>query len=172
MAKAEYTNEFQAALRNEIQKLFKKGWQIEGFHAKCEQSRLDMLGSFNGYVDIGIRDQDNEYAFVGIEIEHISSYNQARENIRKLKAWAHNSPKRKCGLLHLLNVSCNLSEDEICRLKDFALENEKKDHGFFYEYMFYSPETRLAKSVAREVVASKDFRTRFYQLLKYVGSCE
>jgi hypothetical protein len=93
VAKDQYTDTFQTAPRNEIQKLFKKGWQIDGFHAKCEQSRVGILGTFNGYVDIGIKDEDNEHAFVGIEIEHISGYNQARENIRKLKAWAHNSPK-------------------------------------------------------------------------------
>lgn len=172
MAKDPYTDAFQKAMNQEIQQLFESGWQMEGFHTQCEVSKVSMIGAFNQYVDIGIKDDDNAYSFVGIEIEHLSSYDQARENIRKLKAWAHNSQKRQCGLLQLFNEKCYLREKDICLLRDFARDNEIKGHGFYYDYAFYSIEEIPPKRLAKQVVASKDFRTRLYQLLKYTGSCE
>lgn len=171
MAKDPFTDEFQYALRKEIEKLFEKDWQLDGFYIKCEYSKTDMIGTFNQYVDIGIKCEDLEHSFIGIEIEHLSEYPQARKNIRKLRNWAHNSAKRKCGLLHLFNEDCYIDEDEICALRDFAYENEAKNCGFFYDYAFYMRRSRSPQTVAREVVGSKDFRTRLYQLLKYTGIC-
>ena len=172
MAKDHFTDEFQKALQRETQKLFDTIGCIDGINTKCEYSKVDMLGKFNQYVDIGIKDDDNEFGFVGVEIEHFSNYEQAKENIRKLKAWAHNSTKRQCGLLHLFNEECYIYENEICLLRDFARDNEIKGYGFYYDYAFYTPGKMSPETVAKKVVASKDFRTRLYQLLKYTGSCQ
>lgn len=172
MAKDEYTELLQSALRKEVERLFNNEWQIEGYKVKKEHSKLDMPGKFNGFVDIGIRDEDLQNVLIAIEIEHKSNREQAMKNIYKLKTWAHNSIDRKCGLLQLFNEECNPSEDDICRIVDFARRNQKKDKGFHYEYTFYKLRSRKAETVAKEIVKSKNFRTRLYQLLKYVESCE
>lgn len=171
MAKHLFTDAFQTALQQEIQCLLNQEWCLAGFSVKTECSTKDMMGLFTQFVDIGIKDEDNEYGFVGIEIEHISEFAQAKENIQKLKRWAHHSPKRKCGLLQLFNEECRITENQLCALQDFADENRRKGYGFFYEYGFYRLRGRLPQTVAREIAASKEFRTRLYQLLKYTGSC-
>lgn len=171
MAKDEYTDALQSALTKEIKKLLRKDWKISGYTVKKELSTVDTPGKFNSFVDIGIRDEDLPDVLIAIEIEHKSGSGQAMQNIDKLKAWAHNSPNRKCGLLHLFNEGCNPSEDDICKLVDFASKNQKKNKGFYYEYTFYSTGRRKAETEAKEIVKSKNFRTRLYQLLKYVDSC-
>jgi hypothetical protein len=164
----------QTALAKEIDKLLNKDWNLGGggYTVKKELSTVDTPGKFNGFVDIGIRDNDLPTVLIAIEIEHLSNSAQAMQNIEKLKTWAHNSPKRKCGLLHIFNEGCNPYENDICRLVDYANKNQKKDKGFYYEYTFYSRRRRKAETVANEIIQSKNFRARLYQLLTYVDSCE
>ncbi len=172
MAKDEFTDAFQTALTKEVDYLLNTEWYKDGFIVKKELSTVDTPGKFDGFIDIGIRDNDLPNVLVAIEIEHKSNRDQAMQNINKLKTWAHNSPNRKCGLLQIFNEECNPKENDICRLVNFANENQKKDKGFFYEYAFYIERRRNPETVANEVINSKNFRTRLSQLLTHVGSFE
>jgi len=174
MAEDKYTKAFKLALCSEINELLAEEWQLEDFVASTEHGK-DMLGAFNGYIDIGIIDQTNNLALVGIEIEHYSGSSQANQNVNKIKTWAHNSTKRKCGLLHIFNEYCYLDEDDICALTEFAKKNEARGLGFYYDYVFYAApkdiSPKVASVVAKQMVGSKNFRTRLYQLLNFVGLC-
>lgn len=171
MAKDEYTQLLQQSLVKETNKLIKKIWCIDGISAIYEHGK-DIPGMFNGYIDIGVCDVDNPLSLIGIEIEHWSNPKQAIQNINKHRLWAHNSSKRYCGLLHILHEDCYLEDRDILALLDFAGENQSKGLGFFYEYMFYRTRSRLPATTAREIVQSKEYRARLYQLLKQVNICE
>lgn len=172
MAKDEYTEQLQTILTKKIQRMIDKEWEIDGFITKYEYGKKDMPGYFTGSVDIGICDYDNPNLFVGIEIEHLSDFRQSAKNINKLKTWTHNSSKRKSGLLHLFNEECYMNNEQIGGLVDFALKHQKKDLGFYYEYIFYSIRNHKPETVANEIINSRNFRVKLYQLLKYADICE
>jgi hypothetical protein len=171
MAKDEYTELLQQALVRETNKLFKGTWCIEGLEAKYEYGK-DMPGTFHGLIDIGISDSSKPDSILGIEIEHWSNPRQAQKNINKHRLWAHNSSKRYCGLLHILHENCHLDDDDILSMLDFARQHQSRGLGFYYDYMFYRTRSRLAGTVAKEIVNSKEYRVRLYDLLKQVNICE
>ena len=107
---------------------------------------------------------------MAIEIENKSSYIQAKANIEKLKRWSHDSKYRACSLLHVFNVDCSITENQISNLVKYAKENERKGHGFYYDFVFYEvADKRLKRALAYNLVESRDFRTRLWKMLEDAG---
>jgi len=111
MAKATFLKYFQENFCSFLRDLINDQWQYDSLAVSTEKSNI--VGTFSGFIDLCITDDKNESALVAIEIEHLSSYEQALRNIEKMKIWAHNSAFRKCGFLHILNTNCYLSPDQI-----------------------------------------------------------
>jgi hypothetical protein len=121
-------------------------------------------------MDISITNPSKDNVVIGIEIEHISEYNQAWQNINKLKSWAHSSEKRSAGLLHIFNEGCNITEDNISNLVGYAKENEHKNHGFYYDFLFYEVNDRKkTRQVPMNLADSMDFKTRLWMLIEDSG---
>lgn len=121
-------------------------------------------------MDISIFNPDKENVVIGIEIEHISSFLQAQQNITKLKSWTHNSINRKCSMLHIFNEDCKIGHDKIGELVRYARDNQLKNHGFFYDYIFYKvKDKKMNKQTAIDLVYSLDFKTRLWMLIEDCG---
>lgn len=165
MGKAIFLSNFQENLRRSIEELLEKQFHVDDLVVTCEDGYLP--GIFNGYIDISICNLEKENLLLAIEIEHISGYNQALKNITKLKTWTHNSTNRKCSMLHIINQGCSISYNDISQMVRVAKDNEKKNHGFSYDYIFYYiDDNRKTKQTAEDLVNSMDFRTRLWMLLE------
>jgi hypothetical protein len=171
MGKSNYLKYFQKNLRDYIENLICKQWGYN--ELKISEEDGVMPGIFNGYMDISIYNPSKENSVIGIEIEHISDYSQARRNISKLKEWTHNSSKRSAGLLHIFNEACNIKPDNIGELIKFAKDSEHKNRGFYYDFIFYSVENRAKTKQNPEVIVnSMDFKARLWMLIENCGLLE
>ncbi len=171
MGKSNYLKYFQKNLRDSIENLICKQWGYSEILVLEEDGV--MPGKFNGFMDISIYNPSNENNVIGIEIEHISDYYQARKNIIKLKEWTHYSSKRSSGLLHIFNETCNITPDNIGELIKYAKENEHKNHGFYYDFVFYKVENQTkTKQNPEEIVNSMDFKARLWMLIENSGLLE
>jgi hypothetical protein len=167
MGKALFLDNFQENLCKSIDKLIREEWGLEGFYITCEKGNL--TGKFNGFIDICIERQGIESSIVAIEIEHLSSYEQAKRNIEKMRAWAHNSNYRKCGFLHVINEESHIGVDYFSGLVRFAKAQERKGLGFYYDFKYYIvSDRRMFKQIAEDLVNSADFGTRLWMLLESV----
>lgn len=167
MGKDRFLTYFQINLANEISNLINSDWKFKDFQVIFEEGNLE--GKFNGYIDISISKPEYTKSIIAIEIEHLSSYNQAYQNIEKLKRWSHNSLYRKCGLLHIFNEDCNISDNQMEKLIDAGKTNERQDKGFYYDFVFYKISNRRETlQLAKDIVSSKEFRTRLRKLLREV----
>jgi hypothetical protein len=169
VGKDPFLKEFQQSLTLEIKRLFRDDWGLHEDAYLITPEYRGVPGTFKGYIDIGIHDNDNSNMLVAIEIEHRSSLLQSKQNIDKLKQWTHLSPKRSCGMLHIFNEGCIPDENNICDLVAHAKHNEKKNLGFHYDFMFYTTND-VPNIVATNLVDTKNFRSRLWQLLRYIGS--
>lgn len=168
MGKSYFLNHFQRNLRDDIEDLICYEWGYSDLIVKEEDG--DMPGQFSGYMDISISNPKKENTVVGIEIEHISDYYQARKNINKLKTWTHNSVMRTSSLLHIFNENCNISYDNIGLLVRFAKNNEHKNCGFYYDYIFYNADDlKQTKQKALDLTLSIEFKTRLWMLIEDSG---
>jgi len=167
MGKSTYVTYFQENLRICIEKLL-KDLHYDNLKVISENRGLD--GSFNGAVDVCIVNDLDSTSVLGIEIEHKSGYKNALRNIEKLKKWTHNSTYRSCGLLHIFNEECNISENNIVNLVSYAKINENKGLGFYYDYMFYDVvDSRETYRNPENLVNTKEFRARLKILLEMTG---
>jgi hypothetical protein len=165
VAKAIFLKYFQKNLCSRLQKLIINEWGYDNLTVSTEKA--DIPGTFSGFIDLCITKRENSCSLVAIEIEHLSSYEQAKKNIEKKKAWAHNSNYRQCGFLHILNSDCYLSTDNLSNLVRSAKNHERKGLGFYYDFVFYEVEnTKMTKATAQNIVDSKDFQTRILMLLE------
>ena len=165
MAKSLFADRFQINLRNQVEYLLHNDWGRTSFQVVYEGGK-ELPGSLAGRGDIIITDTDNPLKVLAIEIEHLSSYEQSKQNISKFKYWAHNSHYRACGLLHIFNEGCKLNEDQICYLLESAKINERKGLGFSYDVFFYNiSDKRQYRKLAEDIVLTKEFRVRLWQLL-------
>ena len=168
MGKSNYLKYFQKNLRDSIENLICKEWGYTDLLITEEDG--DMSGKFKGYMDVSIYNPSKENKVIGIEIEHISDCIQARQNINKLKSWTHNSLKRSSSLLHIFNEECNITPDNISELIRFAKESEHKNHGFYYDFIFYTvDDLTRTKQTPEALVFSKDFKTRLWMLIENCG---
>lgn len=164
MAKDIFLVHFQNNLKNAIENLLHNQWNLDSFIVTTEER---CSGNFNGFIDIAIKNSNNPDSILAIEIEHLSSFDQSKRNIEKTKNWVHNSQKRNCALLHIFNEDCYLSEDQIWELMRYAKINERKGLGFSYNTIFYTiQDRRMVKSIADQLVSTKNFRTTLLQLLE------
>ncbi|MHB1392829.1 MAG: hypothetical protein ACYCYE_07080 [Clostridia bacterium] len=168
MAKDEFLRYFQMNLCNYIRELIVDEWGYDDIIVGCEDGRL--IGRFNGYMDISIKNKNTDDVIVAIEIEHLSGFNQAKINVEKLKTWIHNSTYRNCALLHVFNEECNIWHDDIEKLIRYARNNQLKGLGFFYDFIFYKVEDkRKVDETALNIVNSKEFQARIWMLIEDVG---
>lgn len=166
MGKNEFLKHFQENMREAIENLLKNEWEIERYEVYSEFGNLP--GIFNGKIDIALLDKENENAILAIEIEHLSSYEQARKNIKKIKVWTHHSELRSCSMIHIFNENSYLSVEQMDNLVEYAKIHEKKGKGFNYDFMFYKNDDRRAfKLTATDFVKSMDFKTRLWLLLGF-----
>lgn len=135
MGKALFLGNFQNNLCMAIDRLIHQEWGLEGFKVSCEKNMIG--GKFNGFIDICIERLGVEQSIIAIEIEHLSSYDQAKRNIEKMKAWAHNSNYRKCGFFHLINEESHIGVHYFSGLYRKAKEQERKGLGFYYDFKYY-----------------------------------
>lgn len=167
MAKDEFLKYFQKNLSNHIRELVVDEWGYDDIIVYCEDGSL--IGKFNGYMDISIRNKNKNDVVVAIEIEHLSGFRQARINIEKLKTWTHNSTYRNCALLHIFNEGCNIWHEDIEKLIRYARNSQLKGLGFFYDYIFYKVEDkRKMDEIALDIVNSKEFQARIWMLIEDV----
>jgi hypothetical protein len=167
MAKSEFLKYFQENLKDCIEDLIENEWGYKELQVCTEDGCLP--GKFKGYMDICVfnENDENSNSIVAIEIEHLSDSKQAHRNIEKLKAWSHNSTYRKCGLLHIFNEDCNIHPNKIDGLVRYARDNQQKNHGFFYDFIFYQVDDhRKTKELAKEIVNSINFQSRLWMLLE------
>lgn len=165
MSKDEFLRYFQKNLCNHIRELVVDEWGYDDAIVGCEHGNL--IGKFNGYIDISIRNKSIEAG--AIEIEHLSGFSQAKKNIEKLKTWTHNSTYRNCALLHIFNEGCNIWHEDIENLIRYARNNQLKGLGFFYDYIFYKVEDkRKVDEIALNIVNSKEFHARIWMLIEDV----
>ena len=83
MSKALFLRHFQNNLLVSLEELIKNQWFYRNLEVLPENRNLS--GQFHGIVDLCIKNCLKNNSIVAIEIEHISSYRQAAQNIRKLK---------------------------------------------------------------------------------------
>lgn len=167
MAKDEFLKYFQKNLCHYIENLIVNEWGYDEISVQCEDGRL--IGKFNGYMDISIRNKTKDTTVVAIEIEHLSGFDGAKSNIEKLKSWTHNSTYRNCALLHIFNEKSNIKHNDIEHLIRFAREQQQKGLGFFYDFIFYMiDDKRKVDEIAFQIVKSKDFRARLWMLIEDV----
>lgn len=141
---------------------------LEDFDVSLEDSNFD--GKFNGFVDIKISHENAPLNIIAIEIEHKSSFSQAKTNIKKLKTWTHNSPRRKCGMLHIFNNHSNISDFNLSDLVRYAKDNERLGSNFYYEFYFYTiSDERKKLQSAEDIILSKDFYVRLRTLMLSIG---
>lgn len=168
MGKSDYLKYFQKNLRDYIQNLVCDDWGYTELLITEEDGNLQ--GCFNGYMDISICNPDKENIVLGIEIEHLGEFHHAKQNINKLKTWTHNSINRSCSMLHIFNEECKISHDKIGELVRYARENQMKNHGFFYDYIFYSVDNlKTTRQKPEEIVNSLEFKTRLWMLIEDCG---
>lgn len=137
----------------------------EDLIVECEGGNL--IGKFNGYMDISIRNKNKDDVVIAIEIEHLSGFSQAWKNIEKLKTWTHNSTCRNCALLQIFNEDCNIKHDDIEKLIRRARDNQLKGLGFFYDFIFYKvDDKRKVNELALDLVNSKEFQARIWMLIE------
>ncbi len=167
MAKAAFLRPFQENMREFIHQRTFYEWGLKHLEVSTEDSWLS--GKFNGFIDISIRSERSPDFILAIEIEHKSSYFQATRNILKLKEWVHKSNYRQCGLLHVFNEGSNIDIDPISHLVHLAKQEEKKNKGFTYNLILYTvADGRATRRTAEELVYSKEFELRLWQLLQEV----
>lgn len=167
MGKAKFLLHFQNNLKKSIEDLISDKWGYNDFLVTSEER--DITGKFSGFIDICIQRQGIDSSVVAIEIEHLSSYDQAKRNIEKMKAWAHNSNFRRCGLLHIINEESYIGKDYVSEIVQFAKNFERRGLGFYYDFKFYNvTDSRLKKRTAHELVHSSEFETRLWMLFESV----
>lgn len=117
-------------------------------------------------MDISIKNAQKENCVIGIEIEHKADASYPFQNIEKMKSWCHNSIFRQCGLMQIFNEDSNISHNKIEELVRFARDNQQKNCGFYYDFVFYRVnDNRTTKQTAEEFVNSLDFKTRLWTLM-------
>ncbi len=168
MGKEQFLTYFQQNLCEALSQLLQEDWNFVNIVVSEEKN--DLAGTFGGYIDIAIASELDPKKIVAIEIENKSSYVQAKTNIEKLKKWSHDSQYRSCSLLHVFNEDCNLTESQINDLVKYAKYNERKGHDFYYDFTFFQiSDKRSYRSLARDLVDTKDFRTRLWKLIEDAG---
>ncbi|NLY91876.1 MAG: hypothetical protein GX081_09795 [Firmicutes bacterium] len=171
MPKSLFLAHFQNNVAYYLEELLVKRWELDNLDVYTEDSYI--TGSFDGIIDLTIYNEALPNYIIGLEIEHLSSHRQAIKNIEKLKKWAHNSPLRRAGLLHILNERCYIGFNKLNELLSFAKEFEKRNMGFYYDYVFYNvKDERETRKTAENLVNSLDFQARLMMLLKNVGLVE
>lgn len=83
MAKATFLKYFQENLCSCLKDLINDQWEYDSLTVSTEKSNI--VGTFSGFIDLCITGDRNESALVAIEIEYLSSYEQALRNIEKMK---------------------------------------------------------------------------------------
>lgn len=168
MAESNFVKQLKKNLSSEISTLINNTWGLETFDVTDESKKN--ISRLNGRPDLLIIDSDITDKPIGIEIEHKSSFDQSKQNIKKFRDWAHNSQSRTCGLLHIFNNDSNLNENGLNYLIEYGKTNEHKQLGFYYETYFYKiNDKRETRQTAIEIVSSIEFRTRLWELLRCVG---
>lgn len=52
----------------------------------------------------------------------------------------------------------------------YAKENDHKNHGFYYDYLYYNVNVlKKTKQSPEDLVSSKDFQTRLWMLIENCG---
>lgn len=167
MGKSIFLKHFQNNLASYIEELLKE-FNIKHLIVSTEDSVLP--GTFRGIMDLCIYDENAPENIVAIEIEHISNYDQAKKNIKKMKEWAHRSQSRSCSLLHIFNENSNITPPKINELVFYAKCNQQKNNGFFYDFIYYSVDDRRKTSeTAEQLIFGSEFKTRLWILLKEVN---
>jgi hypothetical protein len=162
MSKEKFLISFQNNMSICIKRLLEEVWNCDGFSVVSEYRNLS--GKFNGIIDIAITDNNN--SLISIEIEHKSSYEQAKKNIEKIKDWTHRSNYRSCGLIQIFNEDSNISRFQIDSLVEYAKTHEKQSMGFYYDFIFYKiDDYRKSREIAEELIFSMDFQARLWLLL-------
>ena len=113
MGKTNFLKYYQVNLSQSIQDIL-NCWRPDELVCTCEDNSISE--SFNGFIDISIRNKYDDKKIVAIEIEHKSSYDGSFSNVKKLKKWAHSSQYRKVALYHLFNEDSNVNEYQIDEL--------------------------------------------------------
>ncbi|MCL2311802.1 MAG: hypothetical protein FWC41_04845 [Firmicutes bacterium] len=181
MGKANILNHFQHYLLDGIQNIIENEWDMEERLIITDEKNA-ISGQFYGYIDISIsnRHENPINNLVAIEIEHISNFDQAKQNIDKMKTWTNRSKYRRCSVLHIFNeTGIGKDEDLICALIEYGkkLELKNKHSKFFYDFCFFdlkNPENKIeehkiAKKCAEDICKSYEFKIRLWQLLIQVG---
>jgi hypothetical protein len=169
MAESLFVKRLKTNLSEEITNLLHNRWGLTTFEVCCESAH-HFDGRLNGRGDITIFDLDDLTKTIGIEIEHKSSYEQSVRNIKKFRDWSHNSQYRSCGLLHIFNKECNLTENPLCSIAEYGKTNERKQSGFFYDTFFYRiDDSRETRQMAIQIAEDIEFRMRLWILLRCVG---
>ncbi len=167
MGKSTFLSYFQNNLVDNIKKLLKE-FNLEYLEVSTEDSYLS--GSFKGIMDLCIYNQNDWDRIVAIEIEHTSNYYQAKRNIEKMKEWTHRSHLRNCSLLHIFNEDSSITPAQINDLVSYARQNQKKNNGFYYDFVFYSvDDMRKTSETAERLTFCTDFKTRLWMLLKEIN---
>lgn len=164
MGKNLFLNHFQENLGKSIESLIKNTWGREEYKVTSEYR--DLKGHFKGIIDIAIVNIESENSILSIEIEHRSSFEQAKRNIEKMKNWTHNSTYRRCSFLQIFNEESNISIYKMDDLVEYAKMLEKEAKGFNYDFIFYGiADKRKCKQIAEDLVYSMDFQTRLWLLM-------
>ncbi len=165
MGKAVFLKHFQNNLEEAIENLIIDVWGYEGLIVSVEDGNLN--GKFDGFIDISITNPENRTSIIALEIEYLSGFEGAKRNIEKMKTWAHNSTYRKCGFLHVFNEDCYINNDQLSVLIRLAKDNERKNAGFFYDYIFYVvDDLRETRITADSLVNTKEFQIRLWMLME------
>lgn len=70
-------------------------------------------------------------------------------------------------MLHIFNEESNMSQNSIERPVRFARSSQHKNHGLYYDFLFYFiSEGRAKKQTAEGIVSSWGFRTRLWMLME------
>ncbi|WP_243375474.1 hypothetical protein [Geotalea sp. SG265] len=169
MAEKKFTKHFKRHLNQQLNLYFKEN-ELP-LKATCEKSKASIYGK--NFIDIGVSyhdddDPQNSNYLVGIEIETISSPKQIELNVTKFRNWVFNSTKRKGGLLHVLDIRANISENAMRRLIIAIQDKVIKDKGFYYEFMVRSHDHRETAISAVDMLDDWEFKTRFLSLVDRV----
>lgn len=169
MGKSLFLKHFQNNLEVELREVIKV-WGLDNIEVASEDSVLP--SAFQGFMDLSIYDKEdsNKNKVIAIEIEHLSEYRQARQNIDKMRSWCHRSINRSCGLLHVFNEDCNIHPDKIDEMIYYGKQYQNKGSKFYYDFIFYKvDDKRMTANVAQKLANSMDFLTRLWLLMKEVG---
>lgn len=168
MAEKKFTKYFKKNLNRELNGYFLRNeWPLR---ATCEKGTNSLYGK--NLIDIGIAyhedEIENKNYLVGIEIETISSPKQIYKNVAKFRNWVFNSTYRTGGLLHIMDIRANISENAMRSLIYEIRDSVNEDKGFYYDFIVRNHDHRQTAFSATELVDDWEFKTRFLSLIDRV----